>query len=107
MTTFNDRDKSFENQFVNQEETRFRAEARRNRLIGKWAAELLGKKEGAVDTYIMEVLKSDFEEAGDHDVLRKVYGDLNAAGISITQEEVRAKLDELYNEAKKQIKEGL
>jgi hypothetical protein len=107
MTAFGDREKTFENKFANLEETRFKTEARRNRLIGIWAAGLLGKTGAAADDYVKEVLKSDLEEPGDHDVLRKVYGDLNAAGVAMTEAQVRAQLDTLYREAKQQIKEGV
>jgi hypothetical protein len=103
MTSFNDREKSFENKFANLEEKRFKTEARRNKLVGQWAAGLMGKSGAAIEDYCKEVVKSDFAEPGDNDVLRKVYGDLSAAGLSVKEAEVRAKMDELYKEAKKQI----
>jgi hypothetical protein len=103
MTGMNDREKGFENKFANLEEKRFKVEAKRNRLLGLWAADLLGKTGIAADDYAKEVIKSDFEEPGDNDVLRKVYKDLSAAGLAVTQEEVRAKMTEFFKEAKKDV----
>ena len=103
MTTFDDREKSIENRYVNREEFRFKVEARRNKLLGLWAAELMGKSGDSADAYAKEVIASDFEEAGDNDVLRKVYGDVQAAGLSVTREEVRQRMDALLAEAEKQL----
>ncbi len=103
MADMKDREQLFENKYAHDEELRFKVEMRRNKLIGLWAAELLGKEGDAATAYYKEVIESDFEEAGDDDVLRKVYGDLEAQGLSVTREEVRVKLDYYLNEAKQQI----
>ena len=81
MTTFDKRKDAYENKFAHDEALRFKAEARRNKLLGLWAAELLGKSGEEADAYAREVVRSDFEEAGDEDVFRKVRGDFDAAGI--------------------------
>lgn len=100
MSTFNDREKSFENRYAHDEEMKFRAEARRNRLLGLWAADLLGKTGDEATAYAAEVVKSDFEEAGHEDVVRKVSGDL---GDKADDETVRAKLAEFTAIAKGQL----
>ncbi len=100
MSTFDDRGDAFESKFAHDAQMQFKAEARRNKLLGLWAAELLGKSGDEADAYAKEVIKSDFEEAGDDDVLRKVAGDL---GDKSTPEEVRAKMDALMVEAKAQL----
>ena len=100
MTTFNDREKAFEAKFAHDGEMQFRAEARRNKLLGQWAAGLMGKTADAAAIYAMEVVNSDFEEAGVEDVVRKVAGDL---GAKSTPAEVRAKLVELLAVAKTQL----
>ncbi|SDZ27823.1 hypothetical protein SAMN05444004_10972 [Jannaschia faecimaris] len=98
--SFTDREKSFENKFAHDAELQFKVEARRNRLLGEWAGELLGKEGDALKAYAVEVVKSDFEEAGDDDVLRKVAGDL---GEKVPTAEIRAKMDALMAIAKQQI----
>ena len=100
MPTFDDRENAFENKFAHDAQMQFRAEARRNRLLGLWAAEKLGKSSEDADAYAKEVVRSDFEEAGDEDVYRKVSGDL---GDRATEAEIRAKMAELMVEAKGQI----
>lgn len=100
MTTFDDRQRAFETKFAHDAELQFRVEARRNKLLGHWAAGLLGKSGAEADAYAVEVVKSDFAEAGDADVLRKVAGDL--AGKA-TEVEVRGKMDALLIEAKNQL----
>ena len=100
MSTFDDRGDAFESKFAHDAQMQFKAEARRNKLLGLWAAELLGKSGDDADAYAKEVIKSDFEEAGDDDVLRKVAGDL---GDKSSPEEVRAKMDALMVEAKAQL----
>jgi hypothetical protein len=97
MSGISDREKAFENKFAHDQELRFKAEARRNKLVGLWAAGLLGKADP--DAYAKEVVASDFEEAGDDDVIRKVMGDLTAGGVSITEEELRAKMVECLGQA--------
>ena len=102
MSTFDDRETAFENKFAHDAQMQFKAEARRNKLLGLWAAELMGKSGDAADAYATEVVKSDFEEAGDDDVLRKVSGDL---GGKTTDEDIRAKMTELMAVAKGQLLE--
>ncbi|MGA0599387.1 DUF1476 domain-containing protein [Caulobacter sp. KR2-114] len=104
MTTFDEREKGFERKFANDQELEFRATARRNRLLGEWAAGLMGL-ENAHD-YAQAVVKSDFEQPGDEDVLRKVSKDLAGAGLSVNEGEVRAKMDELLAVAREQVKSG-
>ncbi len=100
MTTFDDRENAFENKFAHDAEMLFRAEARRNKLLGLWAAELMGKTGDDADAYAKEVVKADFEEAGHEDVVRKVAGDL---GDIATPDEIRKKMDELLVVAKGQL----
>ena len=106
MTQFDKREEGFEKKFALDEEQKFKAEARRNRLLGMWAAEKLGITGDAVAAYAKEVVAADFEEAGDGDVQRKVFGDLSAKGIAITEAQVRAKMDELMATAVMQVKTG-
>ncbi len=100
MTSFDDRERAYESKFAHDEEMQFRANARRNKLLGHWAAGLLGKTGADADAYAIEVVKSDFQEAGDDDVLRKVAGDL---GAKSTPAEVRTQMDALLAEAKRQL----
>ncbi|MAN14361.1 MAG: aldolase [Dinoroseobacter sp.] len=100
MTTFDDRENAFENKFAHDAEMVFKAEARRNKLVGLWAADLLGKSGDEANAYAIEVVKSDFEEAGHEDVVRKLKGDL---GDKASDEQIRAKMAELMIEAKRQI----
>ena len=100
MSTFDDRQNAFESKFAHDATMQFKAEARRNRLLGLWAAEKLGRTGDDAAAYAKEVVRADFEEAGDEDVFRKVSGDL---GDRATESEVRAKMAELMVEAKGQI----
>ncbi|MCB1335999.1 MAG: DUF1476 domain-containing protein [Maritimibacter sp.] len=100
MTTFDDRENAYENMFAHDEEKRFKAEARCNKLLAIWAAGLLGKTGADIDAYAKEVIKADFEEAGHEDVVRKVAGDL---GDLSSAEVVRAKRAELQAVAREQI----
>ena len=104
MTTFDDRENAFENKFAHDAEMQFKAEARRNKLLGLWAAELLGKSGEAAAEYAKEVIRSDFEEAGDEDVFRKVAGDL---GDKATEATIRAKMADLMSQAKAQLMQEL
>ncbi len=106
MTTFDKREEGFEKKFALDEEQKFRAEARRNRLLGMWAAEKLGITGDAAVAYAKEVVAADFEEAGDGDVLRKVLGDFAAKGVAITEQAIRAKLNELTAVAAAEVKAG-
>jgi len=103
MPTFSDRENAFENKFAHDAETQFKIDARANKLLGIWAAEILGKSGDDVDAYILEVIKSDFEEAGNEDVVRKVAGDLGGKSDADT---VRDKLAELGIIAAEQITSG-
>jgi len=104
MTTFDQREKDFEKKFAHDEELRFRANARRNKLLGLWAAEKLGLSGAEADAYAKEVVASDFEEAGDHDVFRKVRADLDAKKVTgVSDKELRKKMDELMLRAMKEI----
>ena len=100
MTTFDDRESAFENKFAHDEEMQFKAEARRNKLLGLWAAELMGKSGDDADAYAKEVIVADFEEAGHEDVVRKVAADLGDLADADT---VRSKMDELLKVAKGQL----
>lgn len=100
MTTFDDREHAFEAKFAHDAEMVFRAEARRNKLVGLWAAEILGKTGADANAYAIEVVKSDFEEAGHEDVVRKVAADLDGKA---TADEIRAKMAELLVVAKDQL----
>ncbi|MCV6593043.1 MAG: DUF1476 domain-containing protein [Silicimonas sp.] len=100
MSTFDERESAFENKFAHDAEMQFKAEARRNKLLGLWVAEKLGKTGDDAAAYATEVVKSDFEEAGHEDVYRKVAGDL---GDKASEEEIRAKMAALLAEAKAQI----
>ena len=93
MDTFQNRKKAFESKYANDAEMQFKAMAKRNKFVGLWAAELLGKSGNDAENYAKEVIKSDMEEAGDEDVIRKVKRDL---GNLATVEEIRAKLNECY-----------
>lgn len=106
MTTFDKREEGFEKKFALDEEQKFKAVARRNRMLGVWAAEKLGLSGDAASTYAKEVVAADFEEAGDQDVLHKVLKDLSAKGETITEGQIRAKMDELLVQAVAQVKTG-
>ena len=100
MSTFDDRQQAFEAKFAHDAEMQFKAEGRRNKLLGLWAAELMGKSGDAAAAYAIEVVKSDFEEAGDEDVFRKLSGDLGDLADAAT---IRAKMAALMAEAKAQL----
>ncbi|MGF1500394.1 MAG: DUF1476 domain-containing protein [Paracoccaceae bacterium] len=102
MTTFDSREKAFESKFAHDAEMQFKAEARRNRLLGLWAAEKMGLSGDTADAYAKSVILADFEEAGDEDVYRKVAGDL-AERNAADEREIRAKMRELMIEAKAQL----
>ncbi|MFN3510133.1 DUF1476 domain-containing protein [Tsuneonella troitsensis] len=103
MTDFRDRERAEEAKFAMDEQTAFRVAARRNRLLGHWAAEKMGLTPEETDAYAKAVVQADFEEAGDEDVIRKVLGDLTSAGCDIDEAEVRAALDEKSVEARRQF----
>ncbi|RAI00614.1 DUF1476 domain-containing protein [Acuticoccus sediminis] len=103
MTQFEDRERAFEARFAHDEELRFKSLARRNKLLGQWAAEKLGRSGEAADAYAKEVIRSDFAEPGDEDVFRKVRGDFNEAGLEVSDAELRLKMRELLVEAAEQL----
>jgi hypothetical protein len=103
-TTFDKREEGFEKQFAHDEELKFKAMARRNKMLGLWAAGILGKSGADAEAYAKEVVLADFEEAGDNDVLRKVSKDLQPKGV--TEQQIRARMTELLNEAVAQIKKS-
>jgi len=106
MTQFDDRERAFEAKFARDEEMQFRIAARRNRLLGEWAARQMGLTEVEAESYAKDVVRSDFEEAGEHDVIRKVLGDLTAAGVDAEEEQVREALRNKEIEARRQIIEA-
>ena len=106
MTSFDDRERAFEAKYARDEDMAFRIIARRNRLLGEWAARLMGLSEAETDAYSKDVIRSDFEEAGDEDVIRKVLGDLTSAQIDITNEKIREVLGHKTVEAKRQLMEA-
>ena len=107
MTTFDEREEAFERKFVHDEDLRFKATARRNKLLGLWAAQQMGKSGQDAEAYARSVVLADFQEAGDDDVLRKVRGDLESAGVSsVSDIDVRSRMDMLMTQAVQEIREG-
>jgi hypothetical protein len=106
MTQFDDRERAFEAKFARDEEMQFRITARRNRLLGEWAARQMGLSDVETESYSKDVIRSDFEEAGEHDVIRKVLGDLTAAGVDCDEGHVRDALKNKEIEARRQIIEA-
>jgi hypothetical protein len=106
MTTFDDRENAFENKFAHDQDMAFRVTARRNKLIGQWAAQKMGLTAEETDSYAKSVVQADFEEAGDEDVIRKLLGDLIAAGVDTSDEDVRAAMGDLMVEARRQLMEA-
>ncbi len=107
MADFKDREKGFENKFAHDQEMQFRITARRNRLLGEWAAGLMGLTEEETDAYAKAVVHADFEEVGDEDVIRKVLGDLTSADVDVDDAKIRAMLDEKAVEARRQFIEAM
>lgn len=103
MTTFDDRERAFETKFARDEDMAFRVVARRNKLLGQWAADLMGLTPEETDGYIKEVIQAEFEEAGDEDVIRKLLGDLTSAKIDIDDAAVRQALTDKAVEARRQL----
>lgn len=103
MTTFDDREKSFEQKYKHDQELQFKVNARRNRLLGLWAAERLGLSGAAADEYAKTVVQADFERPGDSDVVEKVLKDLTDKGVSVTEVQVRKEMERLLAVAKEQI----
>jgi hypothetical protein len=106
MSLFNDREDAFEKQFAHDQELRFKATARRNKLMGLWVAERLGKTGPEADAYAKTVVAADFEEPGDGDVLRKIRQDLESAGKTVNDTELGSKMQQLLIQAVEDIKAG-
>ena len=103
MTTFDDRERAFETKYARDQEMQFRIIARRNKLLGAWAARLMGLTEAEADGYAREVVHADFEEAGDEVVIRKLLGDLISAGVDIDEARIRDALEHRTVEARRQM----
>jgi hypothetical protein len=106
MTTFDDRERAFESQYARDQEMQFKIVARRNRLLGHWAAKKMGLTEAEADAYARDVIRADFEEAGDEDVIRKLLGDLTSAGVEIDEGSIRQALEHKTVEARRQFIEA-
>jgi hypothetical protein len=106
MSTFDDRERAFESKYARDQEMHFKIVARRNRLLGQWAAKKMGLTEAEADAYARDVIRADFEEAGDEDVIRKVLGDLTAAGVEVSDAEIREAIAHRSVEARRQIIEA-
>jgi hypothetical protein len=107
MTTFDDRERAFESGFAHEQEMAFRVTARRNRLLGVWAAGLMGLTPAETDAYAKAVVQAEFEESGDEDVIRKLFGDLVSANVDIDEGRVRTMMEEKTIEARRQLMESL
>jgi hypothetical protein len=107
MTTFDKREEAFEKKYVIDEDLKFKAVARRNRMLGLWAAEKLGKSGADANSYAQDVVVAEFEDARDLEVIRKVTSDFAAKGVSLTELDVRTKMDEFMAQAIAQVKAGI
>ncbi|HXI86874.1 MAG TPA: DUF1476 domain-containing protein [Parvularculaceae bacterium] len=105
MTTFDDREEQFEKKFAHDAELRFKAEARRNRLLGEWAAGLLGLKGNEAANYLSEIIRADLKQAGPEDVFRKIRADFDAAGVDQSDHQIRRHIDEFMAEAVRQLRD--
>ncbi len=103
MTTFNEREKAFEDKYKHDQELQFKVEVRRNKLLGLWVAEMLGLSGADAEAYAKEVVAADFEEPGDADLIRKIQGDTQPKNIDLSEHRLRKKMDELVAVAKDQI----
>ena len=103
MTTFDNRENAFENKFAHDADLQFKITARRNKLVGQWAAEKMGLTPEETTAYATSVVQADFEEAGDEDVVRKLIGDLTSAGVEVDDTMIRASLEEKMVEARRQF----
>jgi hypothetical protein len=106
MTTFDDRERAFEANFAREEDMAFRVTARRNKLLGQWAAAKMGLTPEETDAYAKAVVQADFEEAGDQDVIRKLVGDMLAANVEVDEATVRSTIEEKTVEARRQLMES-
>lgn len=101
MTTFDDRERAFETKYARDQEMQFKIVARRNRLLGHWAAKKMGLTEAEADAYARDVIRADFEEAGDEDVIRKLLGDLTSAGVDVDEAAIRQAVEHKTVEARR------
>ncbi len=106
MSQFDDREKAFESIYARDQEMQFKIVARRNRLLGHWAAKKMGLTEAEADAYAKDVIRADFEEAGDEDVIRKLIGDLTSAGVEVDDAEIRTQLEHKTVEARRHFIEA-
>ena len=106
MTTFDDRERAFESIYARDQEMQFKVVARRNRLLGHWAAKKMGLTEAEADAYARDVIRADFEEAGDEDVIRKLIGDLTSAGVEVDEATIRQALEHKTVEARRHFIEA-
>jgi hypothetical protein len=106
MTTFDKRKEAYENKFAHDEELRFKATARRNKLLGLWAAEKLGKSGEEAEAYAREVVRADMEEAGEEDVFRKIRADFDAGNVDLSDHQIRREMEEKMGEAVTQVEAG-
>ncbi len=104
MSTFDERETGFESKFAVDQNVEFKASARRNKLLGLWAAKLMNKSEAETQEYAKDVIVSDFEEAGDDDVFRKIRADFDAAGVEQSDHQIRRQMDELLETAREEIR---
>ncbi len=104
MSSFDDREKGFENKFANDQTAEFRAQARRNKLLGLWAAAEMGLSGDDAEAYAAEVVKADLEEPGDADVMRKLLADFEAKGVGHSEHAIRTRMDQLMDEARAQLR---
>jgi len=106
MTTFDDREKGYETKFALDQEQEFKAIARRNKMLGLWAAEKMELSADSAEQYAAAVVRADFEQPGEEDVFRKIAGDFKASGLTVSEGELRSKMDELASIARDQIRAG-
>ncbi|HZA00708.1 MAG TPA: DUF1476 domain-containing protein [Hyphomicrobiaceae bacterium] len=106
MTTFEEREKAFERKFVRDQELKFKAEARRNKMLAEWAAEKLGLVGPAIEDYVKAVRKADLAEKGDHDLFRKLRKDFDDNGVDVADEEIRRAMLDFLAEAVRQVEAG-
>jgi hypothetical protein len=106
MTTFDDRERAFENMFARDQEMQFKVLARRDKLVGQWAARLMGLTDVEAEAYARDVVRSDFESASDEDVIRKLLGDLTSAGVECDEGRIREALEHKHVEARRQLIEA-
>lgn len=106
MTTFDDREKAYEAKFALDQDQEFKAMARRNKLLGLWAAGKMELSPDSAEQYAQAVVRADFEQPGDEDVFRKVAGDFKGAGLTVSEGEIRSKMDELASVARDQVRAG-